>query len=403
MLKNFLLFLIVTINLNSVFAQKSLPLLKAIASVVTIKEGDFIYENIWNVSPQARPDVFVPNAFVKEQKITFYSDIDSISFLVKANKKYDFVIVLNGKDSAFTQINTAAGTEPSLTPKLFYSTKTGKNKNGIDTLHFDIGKDNGIHLKGIVNNSDTLDFLFDTGAGMNVITASLINTKVKLKIDGTQDNVGSDGKVNVQHSLRNTIAIGNLTWMNVPLLAIDYKGFSFDMVLSWVSFENKIVEINYDTKQILLYEKMPSLSSQYSRLDMKMTDGIPSIKGIMVVNEEETEGWFDFDTGSNGNIIIGEKYAAQNSLKNKMENIGQTSSKGSSGLPFKQQRVLLPLLKLGKYYMYNIPVSINEKDPAGVANNENIGNNLLKRFNTIIDFKNNAIYIKPNGLFYSLL
>ncbi len=403
MLKKPLLIAVFYFGCQHLFAQKTIPALKANTNVVSIKEGNFLYKDIWNVSPEAKPDVFGTNPFSNQQTITFYSGEDSLTFLVKPNKKYDFVIVVNGKDSAFTRINTAVKSVPSLVPKLVYSTNAIHSGSGTDTLHFTLGKDNGIHVKGRVNQSDTLDFLFDTGAGINVITASLVNTKVKLKFDGTQANTGSDGTKNVRSSSKNTMTTGNLTWSNVPLLAIDYKGFPFDMVLSWVSFENKIVEIDYDHKLILLHEKLPLLSPQYSRLSMKMVDGIPFIKCSMLVDEKEVEGWFDFDTGSDGNMIIGEKYAAENNLQHSMESKGQSTSTGSSGVAFKQQVVLLPALKLGKYFLYNIPVSINEKDPAGVANNENIGSNLLKRFNAVIDFNNNAIYIKPNSLFYSAL
>ena len=51
--------------------------------------------------------------------------------------------------------------------------------------------------------------------------------------------------------------------------------------------------------------------------------------------------------------------------------------------------------------MYQIPLSMQEQEVKDVEHNENIGNKILKRFNTIIDFKNNFIYIKPNKLFYS--
>ena len=58
-------------------------------------------------------------------------------------------------------------------------------------------------------------------------------------------------------------------------------------------------------------------------------------------------------------------------------------------------------LKLGDYEMYQIPLAIQEQEIKGDEHNENIGNNILKRFNTIIDFKNNYIYLKPNNLFYA--
>jgi hypothetical protein len=62
---------------------------------------------------------------------------------------------------------------------------------------------------------------------------------------------------------------------------------------------------------------------------------------------------------------------------------------------------MLPKLKIGDFEMYQIPLNIQQLEIENVGYNENIGNKILKRFNTVIDFKNNYIYLKPNNLFYA--
>jgi hypothetical protein len=154
-------FLLLFITTQFLFAQEKLPILKTNQTIVSIKEGNSDYKDSWTIAPEVKPDVFVTQKFTGTQIITFYSDIDSISFTVKPNKKYDFIILLNGKDKAYTQISTDSKQNPSLEPKLFYTRL--KNTNQVtDTIPFTLGKDNRIHIKGKINNSDTLDFLFDT-------------------------------------------------------------------------------------------------------------------------------------------------------------------------------------------------------------------------------------------------
>lgn len=393
-------FLLLTLTTPLVYAQKKIPALKTNTTLINIKEGDTDYKNIWIISTAVKPDIFVTNPFTGTKRITFYSDIDSISFRVKPSKKYDFII-LNGKDTAFTQINTYAKEKPTLEPKLFYTRLKNINQTANDTIPFKLGTDHGIHLKGKVNNSDSLDFLFDTGAGACVITSSLINQKVKINIDGSQENGGADGKAIVGQSSKNTIEINNLVWNNVSLLSIDYKKPSFDLVLGWVAFENKIVEINYEKNILVLHEALPQLSGEYTRLDFKLIQGIPYVKVKLVVNKIESEGWFDFDTGSDGTLVIGQKFASEKSLNKVMKNIGEGKSVGSTGNLITSKVVLLPKLKLGDYEMYQIPLLIQQQEVDNVEYNENIGSKILKRFNIIIDFKNNYIYLKPNNLFYS--
>lgn len=385
------------------FAQKKLQILKANSPVLSIMEENFLYQDIWTASSEVKLDVFVPNRFDKEKRITFYSDIDSLSIIVKPNKKYDFIILLNEKDKAYTQINTFKNKIASLEPKLIYKRKNNLNLNKTDTINFEIGKNNGIHIKGKINNSEDLDFYFDTGAGMNVITTSLINTKVKLKIDGNIENKGSDGTSINNTSSNNQFEIGNLIWDKVKLLSTDYKNLPFDVVLSWTAFETKIIEINYDAKELIIHETIGKIPNEYSKSEIKMIDGIPYIMCKLVIDGKTTETWFILDSGSDGNLIIGNKLASDNLIKNKLENLGNGKSKGSTGIEFMQTKVLLPKLQVGNFELYNVPMRINEEDPINSSHNEIIGNNILKRFNTIIDFQNNIIYLKPNKLFYTTL
>lgn len=397
-------YLIIILSISSFsFSQKKKNILNTNNSLISIRENNYLYKNIWEASSETKLDVFVPNKFNKEQKITFYSDIDSISFIIKPQNKYNFTILINGKKKAHTQINTYTNQIPSIEQKLIYKKKINSNKIESDTIPFKIGNDNGIHIDGKINNSEILDFYFDTGAGMNVITSSLINTKVILSINGSIENKGSDGVTKNETSSNNQIEIKDLLWDNVKLLSTNYKNLPFDVVLSWTAFETKIVEIDYEKKILIIHEKLENISNEYAKSEMKMIDGIPYIKCKLFVEGKENENWFIFDSGSDGNLMIGNKFDNETSMSKNLTNLGIGKSKGSAGKEFKQIKVSLPKLEVGNFVFYNVPTRINEIDPIGSGNNEIIGNNILKRFNTILDFQNNIFYLKPNKLFYTTL
>lgn len=94
--------LIVAVLLTqSLFAQKKLPVIKATSDVVDIKDDDVFYKGVWRIVPEEELDVYTTSG----KKVSFYTDIESITF--KINPKvgeYDFIILLNEKDSAKTQI-----------------------------------------------------------------------------------------------------------------------------------------------------------------------------------------------------------------------------------------------------------------------------------------------------------
>jgi Aspartyl protease len=388
--------LLMVLTINAVVAQTKLPVLRTNNTVLSIKEGAVYHKDIWTIAPELKLDVFTTHA----KSVVFYSDIDSMVFNLYPNRQYDFVVLLNGKDSAYNQINTDVNAIPNIEPPMAYSRLKNTNQ-GADTIPFALGKDDKIHLQGTVNQSDTLDFLFDTGANGCVIVSSLINHKVNLTINGSGANRGSDGIAIVGKSSKNTVQVNNLIWKDVTLLSIDYKKPSFDFVLGWVAFENKIVEINYEKNILVIHPSLPPLHPEYSKIASKLIGGIPYINVKLIVNGVEKEGWFDFDTGSDGTLLIGQPFATENALHNQMQEIGTSSSTGSTGVEIFSKLVKLPKMKLGDYEMYQIPLAIEQQKVKGVEHNENIGNKILKRFNTIIDFKNNFIYIKPNNLYYS--
>ena len=85
------------------FAQSTQPIIiKASSQMVDIRDGNLFKKGSWRISPEAKPDVYnTPN---KNKRVSFITDIDSISFIVKPEKIYDFIILLNNKDTAYTRI-----------------------------------------------------------------------------------------------------------------------------------------------------------------------------------------------------------------------------------------------------------------------------------------------------------
>ncbi|MCB0744439.1 MAG: transglutaminase domain-containing protein, partial [Ignavibacteriae bacterium] len=97
---NTFLFLIVVFLSNSIISQNKNIVIKANSRSVDIKDGNNFIKNAWTIVPEANPDVYETSA----KKVTFYTDIDSISINVKPNTFHDFTILLKGKDSAKTRV-----------------------------------------------------------------------------------------------------------------------------------------------------------------------------------------------------------------------------------------------------------------------------------------------------------
>lgn len=97
-MKKILLFLVVVLVTLPAIAQTNLPVLKAENSPVGLSEDGF--EQPWFVNSKLRPDVKKTSA----KNIVFRSAIDTLSFKLEKGGTFDFVILINGSDSAFTRV-----------------------------------------------------------------------------------------------------------------------------------------------------------------------------------------------------------------------------------------------------------------------------------------------------------
>jgi transglutaminase-like putative cysteine protease len=98
---------LLSLSTQLIFAQGNLPVIKAGSKLVDVKDGDVLKKGSWTITPEANPDVYT--TATKGKKVTFYTDQDSISVAITPATKFDFIILLNGKEKAVTQIKYAPG------------------------------------------------------------------------------------------------------------------------------------------------------------------------------------------------------------------------------------------------------------------------------------------------------
>lgn len=118
----------ITLLLSMYFshAQNPIPVLRAKSGKLSYRDGKLYRENTWSISPHLKPDIYtVQGSDKKGTIVSFISDIDSIGFLVKKGDKIRFVVLQEGKDSAFTEIH-GSGYAPMVT----FTKKYKRNTNG---------------------------------------------------------------------------------------------------------------------------------------------------------------------------------------------------------------------------------------------------------------------------------
>lgn len=359
------------------FSQKKLPVINATSNQARIYEQDNPVSN-WQINPKIKLDVHTTGKLAGSKNIKFKTDIDSIIFRIKPGQQKDFIVLLNGKDSCLTQIRS---------PEVNNFSKVSPEIH--DTIPFFINKYNTNLVPIIFNGTDSLILDFDTGATEIDFTTDALKQKVKL-----QPNIN-----NTSYNIK----IGNQTYKS-KIYDIELAGNETDGLLGWNVFDGMVVELDYDSNKMVVHSKMPKQvlhDRKYSKFRITYIKNKPFIESEIAQSGTRNKSLFLFDLGYQRTVMLDNDLLQEAKFPTrKMEVINKIIMHGSRGNAVPVTTSNLESLKIGNFELKNVPAQlIGQNKPMPGVNIHILGNDVLKRFNTIVDFQNDVIYLKPNHLY----
>lgn len=241
-------------------------------------------------------------------------------------------------------------------------------------------------LKGTLNdNPDSLNFILDTGSG-GISLDSATAKKLDLPLTPTDRTVkGLGGVRKVEYAMNNTLHLPGIMIDYLNFHVTDYYllttvyGIKIDGIIGYSVLNQYIVKINYDSSII---EFHTNGSIRYPRGGYLLKPAISTIpitpariKDACLVN-----GRFYFDTGAGLSLLLSQQFARDSFLIHRKRNTVITQGEGLGG-------------KLDLEFTYirelRFPVL------GGL-----IGNDLLRRFNLILNYEKREIHLTPNSHFH---
>lgn len=363
---------------------QNLPIIRATSKNVKIRDGANFKENFWVIFPESKPDIYFVDFPRRDQRVTFITDKDSISFDVKYGNNYDFIILLEEKDSCYTRISTT------------YSKMLTKTQQTVtDTIPFKI-IDNRIYVKGKINNSEDLLFQLDLGAGglgmCNINHKSV--KRVNINFDKAINLINSNGTNQARLSSSNVLKIGKNEWQNIDFIETKNMNKYEDAIFGNGLFLDKYIQVDYDKSMMIISEKMPLTEQGYKKYPMLLDNGIkPLIEATFELNGQNYTDWFLFDTGNTGNGVVSYNFLKKHNLYHRFSKVIGIGNRAVAHIP---------LLKFADTSFTEGIISIDRKYnvATGYTNGGGLlGNKLLKKFNFILDNQQGFIYLKPNFFF----
>lgn len=253
---------------------------------------------------------------------------------------------------------------------------------------------------------DSLNFIFDTGSG-GISLDSM--TTVALGISGTLSDKtirGIAGIRQVKFAYNHKLHLPGLTVDSLNFHINDYEvltsayGEKIDGIIGFSFISRYILKIDYDSSKMHVYTKGTMKYPRGGFLLRPILTSIPVMTAdIKDVREVRTR--FYFDTGAGMCLLLSNDFASDSAFTRPKRKWFTTQAEGLGGKAPMRQGVIKQI-KIGPYRFRNVPTYIFE-DQYNVTSYPYlgglIGNDLLRRFNLIINYAKRDIYMLPNTHF----
>lgn len=358
------------------FAQESLPVIKATSTKAAIYMQDRPGKR-WNIEPAQKLDVFETPKIARPEQVRFKTDSDSMVFTLKPGTHKDFVVLLNGKDSCLTRIQSPALLDFSQQYPTLH-----------DTIPMYINEHNTMYIAAVLNGTDTLWLNFDTGSSdITLKEETIANLKTPLDL----------------YRKPYDLQIGKRHYTST-VFDTKLSGHGTEGRFGWNLFDGYVVELNYDKGIMVVHGQLPqaiAADKKYTRLPMRYIENIFLVQSSLQQGKTKLPFWFLFDSGYQRTAMLDNDLLKETRFPAaQMKELNRVIMRDGRNNEIPVVTANLDQLHLGNHILKQVPVQVQTANKPLVGLNIHIlGNEVLKRFNTIMDFQNNVVYLKPNKRF----
>ena len=253
---------------------------------------------------------------------------------------------------------------------------------------------------------DTLNFIMDTGsAGISLDSTACIRMNI-IPVHSDKQISGVAGVRTISYVNNQSLLLGQIRIDSLYFHVGDYQilsseyGDRIDGLIGDSFYKRYIVKIDYDSNEMYVYSrgdfKYPKggfmLKPSFSVLPTEWA-GIQDIR--------EVKARFYFDTGAGLCVLLNSDFIGDSSILNPDKKPFPVQAHGLGGKVIMHVTTIKEF-KLGPYRFRNLPVHIFE-DVYHITSYPYIagliGNDVLRRFNIILNYDKRIFYLTPNAHF----
>ena len=253
---------------------------------------------------------------------------------------------------------------------------------------------------------DTLNFILDTGSS-GISLDSLTVDYLGLKPVPTERNIRTIAGIrNVSFLYNQRLHFPGFTIDSLDFHINDYSiltavyGERIDGIVGYSVFSRYIVKINYDSLEIEFWSRGNIHYPKGGFLLRPTITNLP-IQSVRVKDAKTYTEKFLYDIGAGLCMMFSQDFVTDSSLLMKKRKLLAKEAEGVGG-KIDMHATVIKEVKVGPYRFRKVPVFVFN-DEYNITSYPYlgglIGNDILRRFNVIMDYGKNEFYLTPNSHF----
>jgi hypothetical protein len=253
---------------------------------------------------------------------------------------------------------------------------------------------------------DTLHFILDTGSGGISLDSTTCAYFGLVKTPSNRVIRGIAGTRNVSFINGRTLALPGLTIDSLNFHVNDYSiltsvyGEQIDGIIGYSVLSRYIVKLDYDSSRIEFWTKGSLRYPRGGYLLKPIINTLP-VHPVRVRDGITITSRFLYDMGAGLCMMLSTDFIRDSALLHKKRKFYTKEAEGLGG-KIDMKMTVVKEVKLGPYRFRNVPVYVFD-DTYNVTSYPYlgglIGNDILRRFNVILNYDKRDIYLLPNKHF----
>jgi len=259
------------------------------------------------------------------------------------------------------------------------------------------------------NLPDSLNFILDTGSGGISLDSNTVEQFHIPHVPSGRYIYGIAGVRKVDFAQHNSLSLPGLTVDSLDFYINNYDilanvyGIKIDGIIGYSFFSRYIVNINFDSSKIHVFHPGFIKYPAHGFLLHPRFRGLPIIP-LTAKDARTINSHYYFDTGAGLCFLISDQFNEDSSLIRKKRKPVPIEVQGLGGTR-QMHLTVIKQLQLGPYKFKKVPTYILEDDNNILAYPSQgglIGDDILRRFNIILNYPQNEIHLIPNSHFRDL-